>query len=255
VADHISEMRDALYFGHPGNQGDAIVWGEALGAATRHLSGHQGHGSVAHPAGILITWATVMEGGFQVNVAGERFSNEAKGYSEQASNVLAQPEGIAWTVFDTRIAAIAAQFEDFRSAERMHAIIEADTIEALAERMQVSPEKLTASFRAFENCKAEGGADPFGRSLADVPPLRAPFKAVRVTGALFHTQGGLVVDGEARVVRRDGSTIANLFAAGGAACGVSGSKASGYLSGNGLLTAVALGRISGLRAAAYLRNC
>ncbi|WP_430249499.1 FAD-dependent oxidoreductase [Neorhizobium sp. DAR64860/K0K1] len=255
VADHIPEMRDALYFGHPGNQGDAIVWGEALGAATRHLSGHQGHGSVAHPAGILITWATVMEGGFQVNVEGKRFSNEAKGYSEQASNVLAQPEGIAWTVFDTRIAAIAGQFEDFRSAERMHAIIEADTIEALAERMQVSPEKLTASFRAFENCKAEGGADPFGRSLADVPPLRAPFKAVRVTGALFHTQGGLVVDGEARVVRRDGSTIANLFAAGGAACGVSGSKASGYLSGNGLLTAVALGRISGLRAAAYLRNC
>ncbi|MDU6728051.1 MAG: 3-ketosteroid dehydrogenase, partial [Bradyrhizobium sp.] len=44
----------------------------------------------------------------------------------------------------------------------------------------------------------------------------------------------------------DGGVIDNLFAAGGAACGVSGADASGYLSGNGLLTAVALGRVAGL---------
>ena len=59
---------NALYFGHEGNQGDALLWGQTLGAATRHLSGHQGHGSVAHPHGILITWATITEGGFQVNL-------------------------------------------------------------------------------------------------------------------------------------------------------------------------------------------
>jgi fumarate reductase flavoprotein subunit len=71
---------------------------------------------------------------------------------------------------------------------------------------------------------------------------------VRVTGALFHTQGGLAVDGQARVLRPDGRALPNLYAAGGAACGVSGSRASGYLSGNGLLTAVALGRLAGLAA-------
>ena len=98
VEKHIPELKDALYFGHPGNQGDAILWGEALAAETRHLSGHQGHGSVATPHGILITWATIMEGGFQVNVNGERFSDESHGYSEQAANVLAQPEGRAFFV-------------------------------------------------------------------------------------------------------------------------------------------------------------
>jgi fumarate reductase flavoprotein subunit len=72
---------------------------------------------------------------------------------------------------------------------------------------------------------------------------------VRVTGALFHTQGGLVVDGNARVMREDGTALPNLFAVGGAACGVSGSKAKGYLSGNGLLSAVALGRVAGLATA------
>ncbi|MBL8671968.1 MAG: FAD-dependent oxidoreductase, partial [Alphaproteobacteria bacterium] len=37
VRAHIPEMADAAYFGHPGNQGDAVLWGRALGAATRHM--------------------------------------------------------------------------------------------------------------------------------------------------------------------------------------------------------------------------
>jgi fumarate reductase flavoprotein subunit len=82
-----------------------------------------------------------------------------------------------------------------------------------------------------------------------VPELQAPLHAVRVRGALFHTQGGLVVDRSARVLRRDGRPLPNLFAAGGAACGVSGATAAGYLSGNGLLTAITLGRLSGAAAA------
>ena len=64
------KLMGALYFGHPGNQGDALLWGTALGAASRHLSGHQGHGSVAHPFGILISWATITAGGVQVNQHG-----------------------------------------------------------------------------------------------------------------------------------------------------------------------------------------
>lgn len=46
-----------------------------------------------------------------------------------------------------------------------------------------------------------------------------------------------------------GTPLPNLFAAGGAAVGVSGAEASGYLSGNGLLTAIGLGFIAGTSAA------
>jgi fumarate reductase flavoprotein subunit len=93
VAKHIPEMRHASYFGHPGNRGDAVLWGERLRAKLEHMSGYQGHGSVAHPHGILISWAVIMEGGFQVNKNGARFSDESLGYSEQAAVVLAQPDG------------------------------------------------------------------------------------------------------------------------------------------------------------------
>lgn len=249
VGQHVPELADALYFGHPGNQGDALLWGEVLGAATRHLSGHQGHGSVAHPAGILVTWATITEGGVQVNTQGRRFSNEAQGYSEQAAVVLRQPDGIAWTVFDERIARIARQFEDFRQAEAMGAVLSADTPAELARLMKIDPDAFAATLADIDRLKAEGGTDGFGRDFAGSAPLVPPYRAVRVTGALFHTQGGLVVDDEARVLDGQGTPLPNLYAAGGAACGVSGSKASGYLSGNGLLTAVALGRIAGMAAA------
>ena len=118
VRRFIPEMGDALYFGHPGNQGDAVLWGEALGARLGSLSGYQGHGSVATPHNILITWAAIMEGGFQVNREGRRFSNEALGYSEAAAQVLRQPGGIVFDIFDTRIAGVARQFEDFKNAEK-----------------------------------------------------------------------------------------------------------------------------------------
>ena len=117
VERHAPEIADALWFGHDGNRGEAVAWGTRLGAAVRHLGAYQGHGNVAHPHGILITWATITEGGVQVDERGERFHDESRGYSEAARAVMARPGGTAVTVFDERIAAVARQFEDFRRAE------------------------------------------------------------------------------------------------------------------------------------------
>jgi fumarate reductase flavoprotein subunit len=254
VAEHIPSLAAALYFGHPGNQGDALRWGAALGAVMRDLSGHQGHGSVAHPHGILITWATISEGGVQVNLDGSRFSNESEGYSEQAARVASQRGGLAFTLFDERIAEIARQFEDFRLAEQQGAILRgADWLE-IARRAGLPEQLLPETMAGIEALKRNGQTDAFGRNFAGVSQLKPPFCAVKVEGALFHTQGGLVVDNEARVLKPDGTPILGLFAAGGAVCGVSGPEASGYLSGNGLLTAIALGGIAGEAAARLVRG-
>jgi flavocytochrome c len=243
VARHIPEMADALYFGHPGNRGDAVLWGEALGARLGALSGYQGHGSVATPHNILITWAAITEGGFQVNAQGRRFANESLGYSEAAADVLRQPGGIAFDIFDARIAGIARQFQDFRDAEQAGALFTADTIEALAERIAVPLDAL----REERDAMIPGQPDRFGRVTEK--RLAAPYCAIKVTGALFHTQGGLAIDTRTRVLQKNGRPFPNLFAAGGAAVGVSGSRASGYLSGNGLLTATVFGRVAGTSAA------
>ncbi len=241
VSDHMAEIDNAVWFGHDGNRGEAITWGQALGAKTEHLGAYQGHGNVAHPHGILITWATIAEGGVQVNSAGQRFWNEAQGYSEAARAVLSQPGGVAWVVFDSRISGIARQFEDFKNAEEQGAVITAETLGALAQKVGLPSTALLKTVAEIPT----NGADAFGRTW-NTAALKAPFCAVKVTGALFHTQGGLDVDPQtAKVHRNDGGTFNNLYAAGGAACGVSGKGDSGYLSGNGLLAAVTLGYIAG----------
>ncbi|MFC3227564.1 FAD-dependent oxidoreductase [Marinibaculum pumilum] len=247
VRRHVPELADALYFGHRGNTGDALRWGEALGGEGADLSAAQGHGSVALPHGILITWALMMAGGIQVNGAGKRFSNEHQGYSEQAIDVLRQPGGQAWCIYDARLHELGMGFPDYRDAMAQGAVRSGADPAALAAATGLPEAALSAAIAET----AANGPDRFGRDMAATLPLAPPFHAIRVTGALFHTQGGLRIDRQARVLRRGSDApLPNLLAGGGAARGVSGRQISGYLSGNGLLTAVSLGRIAGRTAAA-----
>jgi fumarate reductase flavoprotein subunit len=150
------------------------------------------------------------------------------------------------------IAGVARQFEDFQIAESAGAILTAGTIDELAAAMDVPLDDFANEWHTVETLKTCGKVDRFGRQFAPEQRLQPPFCAVKVTGALFHTQGGLAIDATGRVKRKDGTVFPNLFAAGGAAAGISGTSAAGYLSGNGLLTATVLGRSTGQVAAALV---
>lgn len=248
VRELLPEMRDALFAGHTGNDGSAIAWGQALGARLADLGGYQGHGSWAVPQGALISWALMMEGGIQVNALGERFHDETQGYSEASVHVLAQPGGVAWNVFDAPILALARTFPDFVDAEAAGAVKHCDSVQALASVIGCEESKLiaTLAYRA----SASGPKDPkSAENRVFQRPLQPPYCAVKVTGALFHTQGGLDIDAQCRVLDASGQPFPNLLAAGGAARGVSGDAVWGYLSGNGLLSAVAGGFIAAHKAA------
>src|SRR5215472_12357335 len=106
VRRFIPEMSDALYFGHPGSRGDAVLWGEMLGAELACLGAYQGHGSVATPHNILITWAVIMEGGIQVKRRADAFatkraaipSRPQKFYANQAESpgISLTPTSLKW---------------------------------------------------------------------------------------------------------------------------------------------------------------
>ncbi len=189
------------------------------------------------------------EGGIQVNAGGHRFCNEHDGYSEQARRVLAQEDGLAWNIYDQRLHRLGMEFEDYRQAETLGAVRLADGAGQLAKILGLPADSLGRTIAECQQLAAGEGSEPLGRDFAAKLPLEPPYYGIQVTGALFHTQGGLVVDGVARVLDRAGQPLANLFAAGGAAAGVSGPSDWGYLSGNGLLAAVTLGRLAGLSAA------
>ena len=245
----IPEIVPATFFGHPGNKGDAIRWGLALGAAVRDIHAYQGHGGLAMGRGIPILWPLIMEGGFQVNAAGERFSNEALGYSEQAVQVVAQPGRFAWDIYDERLHKLMLEFDDYRDAVQARAIVSAPDLTELARLTALPAAALRATCDKVATCGRGERADDFGRDFTGKPLLAPPYHAVKVTGALFHTQGGLAVDAEGRVLRDNGSALPNLFAGGGAARGISGPSCWGYMAGNGLLTATTFGRLAGRAAA------
>ena len=245
VARFIPEMAQATYHGHPGNKGDAIRWGLEMDAGVADMEAYQGHGGLAAGHGIPILWPLIMEGGFQVNVEGQRFSDESTGYSEQAARVNSQPGHVAWSIFDERLHRLMSEFDDYRDALSAGAVVSAPTLAELAEITKLPADALEESATLVAAACAGAVVDPFGRSFRPEHKLEAPYYAAKVTGALFHTQGGLVIDGDARVLKSDGSPFPNLYAGGGAARGVSGKGSSGYMAGNGLLAATTFGRLAG----------
>jgi fumarate reductase flavoprotein subunit len=227
----------------------AIRWGLALGAAVRDIHAYQGHGGLAAGRGIPILWPLIMEGGFQVNALAQRFSNEALGYSEQAVKVVAQPGHVAWDIYDERLHRLMLEFDDYRDAVAARAVLSAPDATQLAGVAGLPAVALNTTIHEVAQLTAGEGEDRFGRRFGGKPVLQPPYYAVKVTGALFHTQGGLAVDANARVLRDDGSALPNLFAGGGAARGISGPSCWGYMAGNGLLTATTFGRLAGAAAA------
>ncbi len=254
IAKYIPDMVGAHYHGHRGNTGDAVQWGEALGASIKDMGSFQGHGAVTTPHAIHVGWPAVTEGGFQVNRDGVRFSNENAGYSEQALNVVRQPGQVAWLIWDKRCEQIALQMHSHREAQEAGAIKSCSSVQEIADWIGCDAGTLTQTVAQVADVTGGKMQDPFGRDFAGKPALQPPYFVAKVMGALFHTQGGLEVDKHARVLRKDGTPFPNLFAGGGAARGLSGPSDWGYLSGSGLLVATNLGRLAGEAAAALVKR-
>jgi fumarate reductase flavoprotein subunit len=250
VRAHCPEIAGAEYFGALGSTGEAVLWGRRLGAALGNMGAYQGYAAVAYPQGQLLSWTTIEKGGVLVGADGRRFGNEDAGYSGFAPEVMAQGD-FAWAVYDRRIHEVAALEDEYAEMAAMGAVRWADDARALAGAAGIDPAGLEAAVAGYNAAARGEAADPFGRERFALAPLAPPFGIVKVKPGLFHTQGGLLVDAHARVRREGGGVVPNLFAGGGAAAGISGRDgASGYASGNGLLTALGLGRLAGLRAAA-----
>ncbi|WP_212525689.1 FAD-dependent oxidoreductase [Actibacterium sp. MT2.3-13A] len=249
VARFCPEIAGAQYFGAQGSDGEAVEWGEMLGARLDNMAAYQGYAAVADPHGSILSWTTIEKGGVLLGENGERFGDESLGYSGFAKHVLAQGQH-AYAIFDQRIFDIAMQEEEFAELHAHGGLKTGASVAEAAAAQGLNDEAAQAAVDAYNDAARAGGPDAFGRQDFGLAPLQGPFYSCRVVPALFHTQGGLHVTADARVLKEDGTAVPGLFAGGGAAAGISGrAGATGYASGNGLLTAIALGRLAALAAA------
>ena len=95
-----------------------------------------------------------------------------------------------------------SDFDNYRDAVRAGAIIQAATLAELASKMCIPAEALQETCKSIEAIARGEEHDIYGRSFDPAQLLQAPYYAARVAGALFHTQGGLVIDTDACVSRR-----------------------------------------------------
>jgi succinate dehydrogenase/fumarate reductase flavoprotein subunit len=118
----------------------------------------------------------------------------------------------------------------------------ADTIEELADKIGVPPENLQATADRYNELAAKGHDDDFKRgdsaydnyygdhSLKNpnlAPVAKGPFYAFALQPGDLGTKGGLMTDVDARVLRKDGSVIEGLYAAGNTSASVMGTKYAG----------------------------
>lgn len=249
LAKYVPEMASARNNGHEGSQGIGIRIGQQLGAALGDMGSYQGYAMLTDPHGISVPPPVVIEGAVLVNRAGTRFTDETEDIAGMVHPVMAQEGGQVWVVFDEGIEARTIYIPEMQMLQELNAAKRADDVAGLAAAIDVPEAALVATLAEAHVARSEGRADRFGRNWGDEQPPQGALGAFRVVGAIYHTQGGLQIDGSARVLRPDGTPLPNLFAGGGAARSVSGPSSWGYLPAMGLCTAVTLGRLAGEAAA------
>lgn len=251
IAEFIPEMAGSHVFTWENSVGDGIRLGMDLGAAVADMTAFQGYGALAHPQELLFNYNYVIDGGVLINRDGLRFSDEMADVSGQGVKVMRQPEHIAFMVYDQTLHDRYKHLHETRQALEVGAVKTGATIVDLCAALNVPTAAVEQTLSDVSAAKAGQKADTWGRDFSGTHDLSAPYYGIRVTGAIYHTQGGLEVDENAQVKRAGGGVLPNLFAGGGAARGMSGPTCSGYMPAAGLCMAMTLGRLAG-RAAAKL---
>jgi fumarate reductase flavoprotein subunit len=254
LAKYIPKAVDIPFPGHHGSTGDGIKMGLEIGATTESMSAFQPYPAYIGPGKRAVPPEVALAGGILVDGDGKRFVDETRYPGGIGVKMLDLPGKHAYEVFDERIYMSQRNAPGLRNLSGLldaGLLLKADTPGDLAGKLEIDAQGLNQTIRDYNDSAAGGGKDAFGRVLPQ--RLEGPYYGIKVTVALYHTQGGLKVNPDGQVLRADGTIIPNLYAGGGVAVGVSGKGLEGYLPGNGLLASLGLGMRTAEHAVASLK--
>lgn len=230
----------------PGAQGDGIVMGEAVGAATVDMDQIQLHPTVYPEKSALITEGLRGDGAILVNADGLRFTDEVGTRDAVSAAEFAQPGQCAYLIVDQAMVDASSVIAGYINSGFT---TQGDTYEALAEATGIVPEAFAETMEKWNACVEAGKDEEFGRTAFANPLNTAPYYAIKVTPGVHHTMGGLEINTNAEVISTEGNVIPGLFAAGEVTGGVHGAN---RLGGNAVADIVVFGRIAGANAQAYI---
>lgn len=242
---------NAVFVGGEGNVGDGLLMAWKLGADLSDMPYIKGtYGK--HPVDTLNhhSCLAVYKGAIAVNENGKRFVNESISYKLLGDAVMAQPLHTSYQIFDQPIFESGddrVRILDFGRRLEEGLIIKADTLQGLADQLEIPYETLKATVDRYNHFCETGEDLDFGRrklvhNHGDLVKIETgPFYAYPSTAAVFGTYCGLRVDTSMRVIDVFGEVIPGLYAAGEVMGGFHGGA---YMTGSALGKAVVLGRVA-----------
>ena len=231
------------------NTGDAHKAGMAVGAATAQMNGAWWCTTFSVPNEPLPRLAIMeksLPGSCVVNRAGVRIANESQNYMAYQQQLFARhteenPMVPAWMIFDARFRReyitgpllTAAQKPDWTIPQAYYDsgfLAKADSVALLAEKTGIDVSGLQKTLADLNRYAHTGvdeehqrGATAYDRYYGDAsitpnpclaPIVEAPFYAMKIEPGDFGTQGGLVTDVHARVLRENSEPVTGLYATG-----------------------------------------
>lgn len=245
----------------PGDTGDAVALGQAVGADLEHMKCAWWTPTYQRPDGVseALIAGKSMPGSLFVNSAGKRFVNEAKPYEELTKIQLRthEQEGNCipcFMIIDANyrhnypvgpIGPAKAQPDLAVDSEMLSDkfLVKAESLEALADKLGIDTAGLSETIKRFNEFAVSGkdldfqrGDSVHDRYYADpkvepnpslAPLLKAPYYGLRIYPGDLSTKGGLKCNEHGNVVDTEGVPIKGLYASGNCSGAVFGDSYPG----------------------------
>lgn len=224
----------------------------------------------------------ILDGAFRqpclwVNKLGQRFMPE-----DQIANttftgnaITVQPGSVAYSIFDSKLLKkYKKKGGDMPSHVHPHdlydhfdeqwekdieagyePIVQADTIEELAEKAGIDVEGLVAQVEEYNDMCDQGYDELFEKDRRYMQAIeKGPFYCCRENVGAYGSIGGILINHRTEVMTQDYKVISGLYAVGTDACNIFGDSYPFILSGNTMGFCLNSGRIAGENAAAQLSD-
>lgn len=264
---------DMFNFAIPGLKGEGIKMAMEAGAATTDMNVEMIYILPNSDFGPDCIPATFMQPNLMVNRLGRRFINEEEMQNTTFTGnaISVQPGRIGYSIIDsfilkgykkrgldvTNFVHHPENIDDFEQAvdDSIAAnnpdVVKADSIEELAEKLGIDPEKLVDTVDEY-NDMCDSYDEQFFKDRKFMKPIRkAPFYAGKFRPSGYGTLGGIKINDDAQVLDNEWNPIPGLYACGTDTCTIYGDSYMFLLPGNTMGYCLNTGRFAGEGAASY----
>ncbi|MDH7478840.1 MAG: FAD-dependent oxidoreductase [Syntrophomonadaceae bacterium] len=263
-------MDAQIYFPNKCNTGDAHKMAMWVGGAMQKVEPH---------AGVIHLEAGAMSYGFlHVNALGQRYKNEDVNTQSKSVTKIYQPNNIAWTVYDAdglsqvkkqidsgiggglffgqtfqRIGTkfdLEAEKQVLESHIKAGKVVTANTLEELAQKMNVPVDNFIATVRRYNELVAAKNDEDYGKRAELLTPIvKPPFYAGKLLSTVLTMVGGLRTNTRCEVLDENDKPVGNLYVAGSAAGDFFANDYPTICPGIGHGRCITFGRLAGIIAA------